>query len=283
VAGVINVIAGWLMTAIIAFTAASVFGLILYYGGFPAVIGLTTVASFLLVRSHVNFLKKSKEDAASKDLFAKAVDIENVIDESKINTAKNLDTIRKAISLSLKSLVGQNKDVLINSSKQLDKLHKQNDKLEGKIIKYIRKMENGEVEAGRLYLNVFDLMQDLSKSANTLSASCTNHIINHHDIPSREYLNIVVELDGMLSSYFNKIMDSIEKLSFKDHELIRKESVKLTEFLNSHIDKQIKLIQQQEVGSRNGMLQTRVLLESRDIVRLSLQVLEAYVEYARKD
>jgi hypothetical protein len=144
-------------------------------------------------------------------------------------------------------------------------------------------MENGEVEAGRLYINVFDLMQDLSKSANTLSVSCTNHVINHHDIPSREYLSVVVELDAMLTSYFNKIMDSIEKLSFEDHELIGKESVKITDYLNDQIDNQIKIIQKQEVGSRNGMLQTRVLLESRDIVRLSLQILESYVDYARKD
>ncbi len=209
--------------------------------------------------------------------------IENVIDESKINTAKNLNTIRKAISLSLKSLVGQNKDILVSSSKQLDKLHKQNDKLEGKIIKYIRKMESSEVKAGRLYLNVFDLMQDLSKSANTLSVTCTNHVINHHDIPSREYLSIVIELDSMLTSYFNRIMESIEKLSFDDHEMIRKESIKLTEYINDQIDAQIKSIQAQEVGSRNGMLQTRVLLESKDVVRLSLQILESYVDYARKD
>jgi len=283
VAGVLNVIGGWLMTALIAFTGASIFGLILFYGGFPAVIGLTLLAAGLLVRSQVSFKRKSKEDAESKDLFAKAIDIENVIDESKINTAKNLDTIRKAISLSLKSLVGQNKDVLVNSSKQLDKLHKQNDKLEGKIIKYIKKMESGEVEAGRLYLNVFDLMQDLSKSANTLSVTCTNHVINHHDLPSREFLSMVIELDTMLTSYFNKIMKSIEKLSFEDHELIRKESIRVSEFLNDQIDSQIKTIQAQEVGSRNGLLQTRVLLESRDIVRLSLQILESYVDYARKD
>ena len=126
-------------------------------------------------------------------------------------------------------------------------------------------------------------MQDLSKSANTLSVTCTNHVINHHDLPSREFLSMVIELDTMLTSYFNKIMKSIEKLSFEDHELIRKESIRVSEFLNDQIDSQIKTIQAQEVGSRNGLLQTRVLLESRDIVRLSLQILESYVDYARKD
>ena len=94
---------------------------------------------------------------------------------------------------------------------------------------------------------------------------------------------MVIELDSMLTSYFNKIMASIENLSFEDHEMIRKESTRITEYLNNKIDDQIKVIQGNDIGSRNGMLQTRVLLESRDIVRLSLQILESYVEYARKD
>lgn len=282
VAGVLNVIGGWLLTALIAFTSAAIFGLILYFGGFYAVIALTILAVTLLVRSHVTFSRKSKEDAATKELFAKAVDIENVIDESKINTAKNLDTIRKAVSLSLKSLVGQNKDILINSSKQLDKLLRQNEKLEAKIIKYIRKME-GEVDAGKLYIYVFDLVQDLSKSANTLSEACTKHVINHHELPKREYLSIVIELDQMLTAYFGRIVSSIEHLTFEDHEQIGKESAKITDYLNDKIEAQIKIIQANEVGSRNGLLQTRILLESKDIVRLSLEVLEAYVTYARQD
>ena len=283
VAGVLNVIGGWLLTAVIAFVASGLFGLILYYGKFPAVIGLTFVAGGLLVRSHISFSRKAKEEEETNELFAKAVDLENVIDESKINTAKNIDIIRKAVSLSLKSLVGQNKDILVNSSKQLERLNKQNLKLESKIIKYIRKMENGEVEAGRLYLTVFDLMQDLSSSASNLSGACTNHVINHHDIPSREYLSTIVELDSLLSSFFTRVMSAIDNLAFENFESIRKDRDKVLTFIHDEIDLQISMIQNQEVSSRNGLFQTRVLLESKTIVSTMLLILEAYVDYARKD
>ena len=283
VAGVINVIGGWLLTALIAFTGAAIFGAILYFGGFPAIIVLTLVAIGLLIRSHVSFSRKSRDDAETKEQFTKAIDIENVIDESKISTAKNLNIIRKAISLSLKSLVGQNKDVLVNSSKQLDKLNKQNSKLEGKIIKYIRKMENGNIAAGKLYISVFDLMRDISASANSLSETCTRHVINHHELPNREYLNVVIDLDKKLDNYFHLIIESIEKLKFDNHEAITEERNNVIAYCDEQIDGQIRVIQSHEVGSRNGMLQTRILFEAKDITKLANHILNEYVEYARKD
>jgi len=283
VSGVVNVIGGWLLTALIAFVTAGVFGAIIYYGKFPAIYVLTAFAAFMLVRSHVSFSRKSKEEADSKDLFAKAIDIENVIDESKINTAKNLDIIRKSTSLSLKSMIGENKDIMVRSFKQLEKLHVKNDKLQGKIIKYIRKMEPGHMEAGRLYILVFDLMQDLSQSASLLSSTCTNHLINHHEIPSRVYLDIMVELDAKLNSYLNKVVHSIDNLQFSDYEAILKEKVKTIEYLNGKIDDQIREIQTGNISSRNGLLQTRILLETKDIVEVSSRVLAVYVDYARKE
>jgi phosphate/sulfate permease len=281
VAGVVNVIGGWLLTALIAFVTAAAFGAIIFYGKFPAIYVLTAFAAFMLIRSHISFSRKSKEDAESKDLFAKAIDIENVIDESKINTAKNLDIIRKSTSLSLKSMVGENKDIMVRSFKQLEKLHTKNDKLQGKIIKYIRKMEPGHMEAGRLYILVFDLMQDLSQSASLLSSTCTNHLINHHEIPSRVYLDVMVELDGKLNSYLNKLVQSIDNLQFADYDTIVKEKVKIIEFLNDKIDDQIREIQTGNLSSRNGLLQTRILLETKDIVEVSSKVLGVYVDYAR--
>lgn len=283
VAGVLSVIGGWLLTALIAFCAAGLFGTIIYYGGFNAVIFLTVLAAAMLVRSHFSFKRKSREDAESKEQFAKAIDIENVIDESKINTAKNLETIRKATTLSLKSMIGNNRDVMVRTSKQLKRLQAKNEKLQEKIIKYIKKMDEGHLEAGRLYILVFDLMQDLEQSANLLSSVCTNHLINHHELPAREFVDTMIELDKKFDSYLSKMASAIDNLKFEDYEDILEEQSNLVEYLNQKIDAQITEIQAGKVNNRNGLLQTRILLESKDIAEVSAKVLNVYVDYARKD
>lgn len=59
VAGVINVIAGWFMTAIGAFTAAGIVAVIVYFGGLYAAFALFIVAALVLIRS--NWPTKTKD------------------------------------------------------------------------------------------------------------------------------------------------------------------------------------------------------------------------------
>jgi len=58
VAGVLNVIGGWFLTAFGAFTAAGVVALCIYFGGFWVAIILFLVACFILIRSNVPFALK---------------------------------------------------------------------------------------------------------------------------------------------------------------------------------------------------------------------------------
>jgi phosphate/sulfate permease len=54
VAGVINVIAGWLVTAVVALLASGLLAFIMYYTGNAGFIALTVAAAFLLIRSHLS-------------------------------------------------------------------------------------------------------------------------------------------------------------------------------------------------------------------------------------
>ncbi|MDX5404646.1 MAG: inorganic phosphate transporter, partial [Bacteroidota bacterium] len=259
VAGVINVILGWLMTAVIAFFASAIFGLILYQTGMAGVFIVAVFAAFMLVRSHITFKRKSKEEEETKAMFSKAIsDIREVVTESKINTTRNLRSVRKVTALSIKSLIGQNRDVLLRSQDEIKKLRKQSEKLEGKIIKYVKKMDEGELEAGRTYLLVFDLMQDLYQSASLISESCTNHVLNHHSLPNREFIDTLIELERRTSAYIDKVVRSIENIELEKNQDIRDQKDQLVQFINESLDKQIIEIQKGHLSNRLASLQTRI-------------------------
>src|SRR5690606_4186475 len=57
VAGVLNVIGGWFMTAIIAFASAGLLASVIYYFGNGSLIVLFTIAFILIIR---NYLKRKK-------------------------------------------------------------------------------------------------------------------------------------------------------------------------------------------------------------------------------
>ncbi len=282
VAGVVNVIAGWLTTALVAFTTCGFFALVLYKTGVMGVAALVAVAGFLLVRSHIVFRRKvSDEETTNQFLSAPIVNIQEVIDESKINTVKNLKTVLKVSSFSIKSLITENKDALVKSRKEIQKLRSQNEKLHNKIIKYVKKIEKGNVAAGRLYILVFDLVQDLYQSAHLLNESCANHVINLHSPPKKKYAQVFNELMKELSSLIHMSADSIEQLTFSKHDQIEMHKNKLLHFINKNLDEMIVDIQGDELGNRMAFLQTRILLETKDIVAVVHRMYLLYYEFVQ--
>jgi len=280
VAGVVNVIAGWLTTALVAFTTCGFFALVMYKTGYVGVAALVAVAAFLLVRSHIVFRKKNEdEEATNKFLTPAVVNLQQVIDESKINTVKNLKTVLKVTSFSIKFLISENKDALVKSRKETHKLKSQNEKLHNKIIKYVKKIERGNVAAGRLYILVFDLVQDLYQSAYLLNETCANHVINLHSPPKRKYAQMLNELMKELDSFINMSANSIEHLNFEHHAVLETKKTKLLQTINKKLDEQIVDIQSDELGNRIALLQTRILLETKDIVAVVHRMYLLYYDF----
>ncbi|NJN41535.1 MAG: inorganic phosphate transporter [Flammeovirgaceae bacterium] len=284
VAGVINVIAGWLVTALVALTMSGIFAFILYKTGMTGMLTLTGLAAFFLIRSHLVFKKKIKEEESGESkVFSgdKVVNMQEAIDESKINTTKNLKTVKNISLLSIKSLISEDREVLRKSKKQIAKLSNQNEKLQSKIIKYIRKMDKGNLPAGRLYLLVFDLVQDLYQSALLLSAVCEEHVINHHPTPNRKYVKVLSDVDHELGSFIDHVVNSIEKLNFQNFASIEQSKNKLMDMINSKLDDQVMDIQNDQLGNRMGMLQTKLLLETKDIVAVVHRIYLLYFDFAK--
>ncbi|MBQ8442790.1 MAG: inorganic phosphate transporter [Bacteroides sp.] len=69
ITGVLSVIGGWFITAGAAFTIAGIVVLIMYYGGFIAMLALIALTIYLLVRSEQMFSKKQKNEKANDAIF----------------------------------------------------------------------------------------------------------------------------------------------------------------------------------------------------------------------
>ena len=283
VAGVINVIAGWLTTALIAFTTCGLFALILYKTGIPGVIIMTIVAAFLLIRSHIIFKRKATEEAATNQHMSSAVlKIQEVIDESKNSTVKNLKTVQKVNTLSIKSLLNENGNALLKSKKEVQKLKEQNEKLHNKIIKYVKKIEKGDISSGRLYMLVFDLIQNLYQSALLLNEVSAEHIVNHHGAPKKKYAAIFSELEKKLTTFINQSSESIGRLNFERHQQLEEHKEQLLTFIGIKLDEHIADIQKDDLGSRMALLQTRLLLEIKDIVSVVHQIYLLYYDFIQQ-
>lgn len=284
VAGVMNVIAGWLITAVIAFSSSALLALILYKTGAPGVFVLVGLAAFLLVRSHVMFARKEKAEAKENKVFSSDLEsLSQAISESKDETTKNLKLAYKAYSISIDALAKEKKNAIAKSLEKIQQLGEQNTKVQNKIIKYVRKMPKGNLPASRLYLLMVDYTQDLYQSVQFISESCIDHLSNFHSQPSKEFLKASDEIEKMLSTYVSLVSEGIATSTFKNHDKVIEKHDALKAFLDETVDRVIGEIQKSDIGNRMGLLQMKLLLETKDILSTIQNMYLLYHDYHKQD
>ncbi len=74
VTGMMSVMGGWLLTAVVAFVVAFVVAMVMYYGGFIAMIALSVIALVIIIRSNIRFSKENKKKEAAADEFSAIMD-----------------------------------------------------------------------------------------------------------------------------------------------------------------------------------------------------------------
>lgn len=281
VAGVLSVVGGWFMTALVAFVAAGLFGAILYYTNFGGVIALTVLAAFMLIKSHVNFKKKSKEDL--EDTSSIYGNLDEMAQETRLYTIKSIKRVSHSLSLNIKGLIGENTDILSKNYKDVNKAFKKSRKNNAKLAKMLRQMGPGNEEAGAIVVRVNRLVQNLEEANLKLSTDITEHFINHHDAPKGDYTHFLMHNEEKYLRFIATIVDQIEKMDFQNFETNMNERKRLTQEIDDQIKKLIGSIQNEEIGGRLGNLQVNILLETKSLLSLTARIFKIYTRYAFRD
>lgn len=277
IAGVLSVIGGWFFTAFSAFTAAAIFALIIYYGGFVAILILVVIAIALLIRSYIAHKKNQKEVKVTEELQKEESNtIQGIIEESSANVATVFKRAKRIYKNTLDGLIAQDLSLLKASKKQAMKLSDEIDGLRNNIFYLIRGMEDQHVGASRFYIEVLGHLQDISQSLDYISKSSTTHIDNNHK--SLKFTQIKDLKEVILESYniFEKAQEIFKSQDFSKLETVIKLKLALLENVDDKIDKQVKRTKDTENSPKNATLYFGLMLETRDLINAAMSVVEQY-------
>lgn len=92
VTGVVSVVGGWFITAGAAFILAALVATVMNYGGIPAMFVMIALVIYLLVRSHIQYNKKKKQEKADEDMviILKSENPDEVWEKLQSHSAKTL-------------------------------------------------------------------------------------------------------------------------------------------------------------------------------------------------
>ncbi|WP_233898830.1 inorganic phosphate transporter [Tenacibaculum piscium] len=279
VAGVINVIGGWFLTAITAFLAAA---LVAYLISFSMVMipVLLLVVALLIGRNTLIHKKKSKE-VESKIHFKRAelITINGVIEESADHIAGVATRVNKLFTNVVDDLATHDLNKLRKTDKHVGKLNDEIDELKDGVFYFIKSLDDTSVQASRFYILVLGYLQDVAQSISYISSASFKHVNNNHKNLKKDQLADLKHIDTTLSKLLDDISVTFESRDFNKLEVIINEKKQLLKNISSSIEKQVARIRTDEASPKNTTLYFSILLETQDLVSALMSLLETYEEF----
>lgn len=280
VAGVLSVIGGWVITAVIAFGVAGLFAFILFKTEVVGTIILLAVAAIYIIFSQVRFARteKKKKESAPKLQILDESDA-GIIEANKKMVAERLTEISRIYGNTLDALKDSDRNKLEKAFRQLKEAEEYGFKLRAQSIRYIKGLTTQESKPAEVLLYSTDLLHDITHSSTTMSEECMHYIKNLHKEPDADFIIITQELKNKMQAFINIVTDSLLQNKMSDIDSIKTARDDVRNYLNQLLDDQVNHIRVNKPGVKQAILQTSILLQSRDILAVTLRILKMYKKY----
>lgn len=280
VAGVLNVIAGWFGTAIIAFSAAAIALYLINLGGITAIALLLIFVFLMMGRNYVRYGKKQNEKKVERKIKREElITIKGVIDESSEHIAEVVSRVQKLYSNVVQDLSHHDLNKLKKTDKHVGKLNHEVDELKDEVFYFIKSLDDSSVAASRFYILVLSYLQDISQSISYISKASYKHVNNNHKQLKKAQLVDLKIIDDELEEILNEIGVVFSEKKFENLGKIIEEKQQTLNRVSDSIERQIKRIRTEETSPKNTTLYFSILLETQDLINALINLLKLYHDF----
>lgn len=283
VAGVLNVIGGWFLTAFTAFVVSGIIVTLIYLGGIQAI---AIILFIILLIIGKNYLKHKSENADLIDLDglvrSESSSIKGVMDESTKNVIKVFKRVDKIYAILSTGLAKHDKALLKKGKKNINRLTDDVDELRENIFYFIKNLEESSLSASNFYIVMLSLIQDITEDLEYIVKKSYKHVNNDHSKLKLSQVRDLQEIHELTESVFQDAMESFENNSIAKLENVLNNRVAILSKLDEKINAQIERTRNEETSPKNTTLYFNILLKSKDLYLHKLNVMETFLDNIRK-
>ena len=282
VAGVVNVIGGWFLTALGAFIASGVVVFLIRLDKVTMIPVLLLLTIILLVR---NFLKhKSKETQISrKELkMSESSTVQGIISESADNIVNVVSRAKKLYAGILKGLSSQDANMLKKRKKGVMKLDGEIENLRDNIFFLIKNLDETSVRGSSFYISVLAYLTDIAQSVEFISKKSYKHVNNQHEKLMFKQYKDLMEIDDRLNLMYSEIIEIFNAKRFERISIVLAQRQEITGLISEKIEAQIDRTRLEESSPKNTTLYFNILLETKDLVNSTMNLMDEYYSGYKK-
>jgi phosphate/sulfate permease len=279
VAGVFNVIGGWFLTAISAFTVSAIFAFIIYEGEIISVVLLLGLVIFLIGRNTLRHKKKTKEQLEKQfRKRAELLTVNEVMDESSDHISEVVKRVHKLFNNVVTDLSAHDLNKLSKTEKHVRKLNEEIKVLQNDVFYFIKSLDDSSVKASRFYILVLGYLQDIAQSIEFISTTSYNHVNNNHKNLKQSQIEDLNMINTELKALLKQIENDFDSSTFTNIQEILDAKQTLSDHVSDLLDRQVARIRTEESSKRNTALYFGILLETKDLIESLINLLQLYKE-----
>jgi phosphate/sulfate permease len=268
VTGVLSVIGGWFLTAIIAFTVSFVMANIIYWGGTAAIIILIALAIFLVLRTHRIYKRRQAEQADDKqEQKVKVISVEHsLINSCSTEVNDVIDRMGDIFCKTINSARVEDRKGLKEQRAESEAISKRAKKLKKRSHEKLRLLEDSRLESGLYYIQVLDYLRETAHSLDYIVSPAFTHFDNNHKPFSEIQQEELAEVCKSIKSFLYHASRIVKDKDFAKMDALFNEQGDILELLKKFNKNQIKRLKKAEDGTRSSMLFITILQETKGLL-----------------
>lgn len=272
--GVLTVVAGWLLTALVAFTASMLVGLFLMWGGKIAVAVMVLLVIFILFKSgRLHTKLKSKEQQQQQIHSSEQQLVTSCNDEVHLMLDKTLFIYRSIV----KGLKEEDRKVVKKAMGEAYGLYEKfKDKRDYEVVPTLESIQMNALDLEQEYVQLVDYSYEITKSLKAISEVTFRYIDNNHTAFSEEQIDDLKVMYKILSEAFI-VYEKMEKSDdYSQFSLIVNMREAILDLNPKLTKRQIKRVKAGESTTRSSILFLNLVNESKIITLQSSNLMKSH-------
>ena len=273
VSGVLNVIGGWFITAIVAFSAAALVALLMETSLFFMPI-LFLFTCLLLYRNYLRYDKEAKKVKLENEILEiEKNTLDGVINESSKNIENVLNRSIKIFTLTTEGISKSDIKLLKKNSRQVTKLSDEVDELQENIFNYLKSNKKANKKATEFYLIILEKLTQITKRLSKISKITLKHVDEDRRKLPLSNIKVLLGLDLNFKRLFESVINIFINKDFKKIEDVLLDIIQARDEIKNQI-KRYK--EENQDNKRYDKLHLEILSLCSEILNALKQLLENY-------
>lgn len=280
VSGVMAVIGGWFLTAVIAFTGAAVIALLIFVGGKIMILVFVVVAIFTILRTHMLLKKRnSKSIADQEDLIDAKDPFEVIISKSSKQILKALVSSNYIFTLGIEGFLTEDRNKLKLAEDASIDFSRRSKRNKEKVYSTVQVLSEGKVDTGHYYVQMMNYKREMAHANHFIIYPILTYYENNHKPFTAEQNAELVKLIAQIDNFFNFALHTVKEGKFENIETLVSDREKIFEMLERLEKNQIKRIKNKEVNTRNSLLYFKLNSETKNLLLHTVNTIKAQRDF----